>query len=141
MSSLSPENQHSNLPPDLTALVLTLFDVGGVDSMTAEKGAKKTHTRRARVVARDGSIKKKLNPFFHSVVKYKTIGCFKETIGCFSAAVKQILNFNHEQKGFKTDVFDLVFDLLKEIFKHEYKFKKELKIEIRKVLSFMMFLQ
>jgi len=24
--------------------------------MTAEKGAKKTHTRRARVVARDGSI-------------------------------------------------------------------------------------
>ena len=56
MSSLSPENQPSNLPSDLTALVLTLFDVGGVDYMTAEKGAKKTHTRRARVVARDGSI-------------------------------------------------------------------------------------
>jgi len=34
---------------------LTLFDVGGVDSMTAEKGAKKTHTRRTRDVARDGS--------------------------------------------------------------------------------------
>jgi len=49
---LSPENQPSSLPPDLTTLVLTLFDVGGVDSMTAEKEAKKTHTRRAR----DGSI-------------------------------------------------------------------------------------
>ena len=56
MSSLSPENQLSNLPPDLTALVFTLFDVGGVDSMTAEKGAKRIHTRRAKVVARDGSI-------------------------------------------------------------------------------------
>jgi len=56
MSSLSPENQPYNLPPNLTALVLTLFDVGGVDSMTTEKRAKKTHTRRARVVARDDSI-------------------------------------------------------------------------------------
>ena len=56
MSSLSPQNQPSNLPPDLTALVLALFDVGGVDSMTVEKGAKKTHTRRARDVARDGPI-------------------------------------------------------------------------------------
>ena len=36
MISLSPENQPSSLPPDLTALVLTLFKVGGVDSMTAE---------------------------------------------------------------------------------------------------------
>jgi len=35
--SLSPENHHSSLPPDLTALVLTLFEVGGVDSMMAEK--------------------------------------------------------------------------------------------------------
>ena len=56
MSSLSLENQLSNLPPDLTTLVLTLFDVGGGYSMTAEKGAKKTHTRRTRDVARDGSI-------------------------------------------------------------------------------------
>jgi len=31
--------------------------------------------------------------------------------------------------------------ILKETFKHEYEFKKELKIEIRKVLSFMMLLQ
>jgi len=37
MSSLSPENQPSNLPPYLTALVLILFEVGGVDSMTEEK--------------------------------------------------------------------------------------------------------
>ena len=36
MRSLSPENQPSSLPPNLTALVLTLFEVGGVDSMTAE---------------------------------------------------------------------------------------------------------
>jgi len=36
MRSLSPENQPSSLPPDLTALVLTLFEVGGVDSMTTE---------------------------------------------------------------------------------------------------------
>jgi len=56
MSSLSPENQPSNLPPDLTALVLTLFDVGGVDSLTVEKEAKKTHIRGARDVARDDSI-------------------------------------------------------------------------------------
>jgi len=32
-------------------------------------------------------------------------------------------------------------NILKEIFKHEYEHKQELKIEIRKVLSFMMFLQ
>jgi len=56
MSSLSPENQPSSLPPDLIALVLILFDVGGVDSMIAEKEAKKTHTKRARDVARDGLI-------------------------------------------------------------------------------------
>jgi len=31
MRSLSPENHPSNLPPDLTALVLTFFEVGGVD--------------------------------------------------------------------------------------------------------------
>ena len=31
--------------------------------------------------------------------------------------------------------------ILEEIFKHEYEFKKELKIEKRKVLSFMIFLQ
>ena len=40
MRSLSPENQPFSLPPDLTALVLTLLEVGGVDSMTAET---KTH--------------------------------------------------------------------------------------------------
>ena len=40
MSSVSPENQLSSLPPDLTALVFTLLEVGGVDSMTAEM---KTH--------------------------------------------------------------------------------------------------
>jgi len=32
-------------------------------------------------------------------------------------------------------------NILKEIFKHEYELKQELKIEIRKVFSFMMFLQ
>ncbi|XP_068486959.1 replication protein A 70 kDa DNA-binding subunit D-like [Phaseolus vulgaris] len=71
MSSLSPENQLSNLPPDLTALVFTLFDVGGVDSMTAEKGAKRIHTRRAKVVARDGSIimsKLQVHNQIHSVI-------------------------------------------------------------------------
>ena len=39
MRSLSPENQPSSLSPDLTALVLTLLEVGGVDSMTAETKA------------------------------------------------------------------------------------------------------
>ena len=38
--------------------------------------------------------KKELNPFFRSAVREKTIGCFVETIGCFSAAVKQILNYS-----------------------------------------------
>jgi len=56
ISSLSPKNQPSSLPLDLTALVLILLDVGGVDSMTAEKRDKGTHTRRERDVARDGSI-------------------------------------------------------------------------------------
>ena len=56
MRSLSPENHPSSLPPNFTALVLTLFEVGGVDSMIAEKGAEKTHTRRTRDIARDGSI-------------------------------------------------------------------------------------
>ena len=56
MRSLSLENQPSNLPPDFTALVLTLFEVGGVDSTTAEKGAEKTYTGRARDVARVVSI-------------------------------------------------------------------------------------
>jgi len=53
MSSLSPENQPYNLPPDLTALVLTLFDVGGVDSMTAEKGGKEnSHKENKRCCKR-----------------------------------------------------------------------------------------
>jgi len=39
------------------------------------------------------------------------------------------------------DSKQIYLTILKEIFKHEYEFKKELKIEIRKVLSFMMFLQ
>jgi len=53
ISSLSLENQPSSLPPDLTALVLILFDVGGVDSMIEEKRDKGSHTRRERDVARD----------------------------------------------------------------------------------------
>jgi len=48
MSSLSPENQPSSLPLDLTTLVLILFDVGGVDSMIAEKRGKGSHTKRAK---------------------------------------------------------------------------------------------
>jgi len=56
MSSLSPENQPSSLPPDLTTLVLILFYVGGVDSMIAEKRGKGSHTKRAIDVAKDGSI-------------------------------------------------------------------------------------
>jgi len=56
MSSLSPENQPLSLPPDLTTLVLILFNVGGVDSMIAEKRGKGSHTKRARDVARDDSI-------------------------------------------------------------------------------------
>jgi len=43
---LSPENQPSSLPPDLTALVLTLFEVGGVDSMMAEKKTEKSFLHR-----------------------------------------------------------------------------------------------
>jgi len=43
---LSPENQPSSLPPDLIALVLTLFEVGGVDSMMAEKKTEKSSLHR-----------------------------------------------------------------------------------------------
>ena len=50
MSLVSPENQLSSLPPDLTALVLTLLEVGGVDSMTAE-----TKTHFTEKFARDGA--------------------------------------------------------------------------------------
>ena len=46
--SLSPENHPSSLPPNLTSLVLTLFEVGGVDSMMVEKKQRKAHTRFAR---------------------------------------------------------------------------------------------
>jgi len=53
---LSPENQFSSLPLDLTALVLTLFYVGGVVSMIAEKESRVTHTKRGIGIARDGSI-------------------------------------------------------------------------------------
>jgi len=35
---------------------LILFDVGEVDSIITEKEAKGSHTKRARDVARDGSI-------------------------------------------------------------------------------------
>ena len=35
--------------------------------------------------------KEQLNQFLHSAVRLKTIGCFEETIGCFSAAVKKNL--------------------------------------------------
>jgi len=44
--SLSPENQPSSLPPDLTTLVLTLFEVGGVDPMMAEKKTEKSSLHR-----------------------------------------------------------------------------------------------
>jgi len=54
--SLSPENHPSSFPPDLTALVLTLFEVGRVDSVKEEKEQRKTHTRIARDVARDDPI-------------------------------------------------------------------------------------
>jgi len=54
--SLSLENHPSSLPPDLTALVLTLFEVRGVDSMMAEKRQREAHTRIARYVARDVAI-------------------------------------------------------------------------------------
>ena len=53
MRSLSPENQPSKLPPDLTALVLTLFEVGGVDSMIAEKrGRENSHKKIKRCCKR-----------------------------------------------------------------------------------------
>jgi len=41
----------------------------------------------------------------------------------------------------RKDSKQMYLNILKKIFKHEYEFKKELKIEIRKVFSFMMFLQ
>jgi len=44
--SLSPENQPSSLPPDLTTLDLTLFEVGGVDSMMAETKTEKNSLNR-----------------------------------------------------------------------------------------------
>jgi len=43
---LSPENQPYSLPPDLTALVLTLFEVGGVDSMMVEKKTERSSLHR-----------------------------------------------------------------------------------------------
>jgi len=46
MRSLSLENQPSSLPPNLTPLVLTLFEVGGVDSMMAEKKTEKNSLHR-----------------------------------------------------------------------------------------------
>jgi len=50
--SLSLENHPSSLPPDLTALVLTLPEVGGVESMMAEKKTEKSSlTDFARDVA------------------------------------------------------------------------------------------
>jgi len=49
--SISPENHHSSLPSDLTALDLTLLEVGGVESMVAEKKQREAHTRIARDVA------------------------------------------------------------------------------------------
>jgi len=49
--SLSLENHPSSLPPDLTALDLTLLEVGGVESMMAEKKQREAHTRIARDVA------------------------------------------------------------------------------------------
>ena len=50
MRSVSPENQLSSLPPNLTALVLTLLEVRGVDSMTTEM---KTHFTEK--ISRDGA--------------------------------------------------------------------------------------
>jgi len=40
------QNQPSSLPPDLTALDLTLFEVGGVDSMMAETKTEKNSLHR-----------------------------------------------------------------------------------------------
>ena len=55
--SLSPKNHPSSLPPDLTALVLTLFEEGGVEFMMAEKKTEKSSlTDFARDVARDVAI-------------------------------------------------------------------------------------
>ena len=50
MSSLSPKNQPSSLPADLTTLVLILFDVGGVDSLIAEKEAKGLTQREQKML-------------------------------------------------------------------------------------------
>jgi len=55
--------------------------------------------------------KKELNPFFHNVVR-------EETIGCFSAASKQILNFKNLQIGFSVDEIKQ----LTRYIKHEYEF-------------------
>ena len=88
--SFSPENQPSSLPPDLTALVLTLFEVGRVDFMMAEKKTEKSSLHR--------NLKLQLKGFLHSVVRPKTIGCFEETIGCFSATVKTV-----RKDGFKLE--------------------------------------
>ena len=49
--SLSPENHPSSLPPDLTALDLTPFEVGGVESMMVKKKQREAHTRIVRDVA------------------------------------------------------------------------------------------
>jgi len=64
--SLSPENYPSSLPPDLTALVLTLFEVGGVDSMMAEKKQKKKHTQE---------LQEMLQEMVQLVVLVKEISC------------------------------------------------------------------
>jgi len=41
----------------------------------------------------------------------------------------------------RKDSKQMFLNILKEIFKHEYELKQKLKIRIRKVLSFVMFLQ
>jgi len=51
--SLSTENHPSSLPPDPTTLVLTLFEVGGVEFMMAEK---KTENSSLTDFARDVAI-------------------------------------------------------------------------------------
>ena len=64
--------------------------------------------------ATDKIQKKELNPFFHSAVREETI----ETIGCFSAAAKQILNFKNLQIEFSVDEIKHLTRLIK----HEKEF-------------------
>jgi len=54
--SLSPENHPSSLPPDLTALDLTLLEVGGVETMIGREETERSSHKKCKRCCRDIAI-------------------------------------------------------------------------------------